>query len=137
MPGVKAPKLAGAPSVSDSVAGTVPPTEAGVQSETFATSPLSTITLLVESTVPFGAVQLIVQLSGRNPRGPMISCVASKAGVGRTDGLTSIVNAPVAGTTIEDSRCVGIACGGDGGGVVAGGMAFRIVAVYRLKSFVT
>ena len=128
---MNAPKLAGAPSVSDSVAGTVPPTEAGVQSERFATSPLSTITLLVESSVPSAAVQVIVQHSGRNPRGPVISCVASKAGVGRTDGLTSIVNAPVAGTTIEDSRCVGSACGGDGGGEPGGNgkLTLWIVAV--------
>src|SRR4051794_24421761 len=126
MPAVSAPKLAGAPRVSESVAGTVPPTEPGVQSERFATSPLSTTTWLVESTVPFGAVHVIVQFSRKKPRegakgGPGTSCVAWNAGVGRTDGLTSIVKAPVAGTTIEDSRWVGSAIGGDGGGPFVNG----------------
>src|SRR3954451_20759376 len=121
MPAVSAPKLAGAPRVSESVAGTVPLTEPGVHSERFATSPLSTTTWLVESRVPFAAVQMIVQFSRRKPRegangGPGTSCVAWNAGVGRTDGVTSIVNAPPAGATIQDSRG-----GGGGGGGGAGG----------------
>src|SRR4051812_28003541 len=125
MPGMNAPKEAGPPRVSASVAGTVPATGPCVQSDRLVDWPLSSVTDLVSRTVPSGAVQVSVQLSFRNPRGPACSPSASKAGVGRTDGLTSHVNWPEAGTTIEDSRCVGIACGGE---VVAGVVSFLIVA---------
>ena len=60
MPGVNAPNVAGAPSVSASVAGTVPPTPPVVQGVMLATSPLSTRTLVEPSTVPSAAVQVSV-----------------------------------------------------------------------------
>ena len=59
---------------------------------------------------------------------------ARYGGTGRTDGFTWNANLPPAGTVIDDSRCVGMACGGEN---VTGLVLLRIVFVYRLKSFVT
>ncbi len=53
MPGVNAPKLAGVPSVSASVLGTVPPTP---PNETLAIAPRATLTGVVASSVPSAAV---------------------------------------------------------------------------------
>ena len=55
MPGVNAPEVAGAPSVSASVLGTVPPTVACVQSERLTTWPHAILTVVVSSTVPSDA----------------------------------------------------------------------------------
>ena len=60
MPGVNAPNVAGVPSVSASVAGTVPPTPPCVHSERLATWPRAILTVVVSSTVPSGAVQVSV-----------------------------------------------------------------------------
>ena len=57
-PGVKAPNVAGAPSVSASVGGTVPPTPPCVQSERYACWPRPSFTVVVSSTLPSAAVQL-------------------------------------------------------------------------------
>ena len=111
-PGVKAPKVAGAPSVSASVAGTVPPTPPCVQSETSTVWPLSIVIDFVSATVPSGSVQVSVQDSCRKPFGPGTMPSARYGGFGRTDGLTFHENLPETGTVIEDSRCVGTACGG-------------------------
>ena len=132
-PGVNAPNEAGAPSVSASVAGTVPPTPPCVQSERSATWPLSIVSWRVSSSVPSAAVQVSVQDSCRKPFGPGTMPSARYGGFGRTDGLMFHENCPLAGTVIEDSRCVGTACGG----VVDGGVVFWCtVLVKRLKSFV-
>src|SRR4051812_260924 len=112
MPGVNAPNAAGAPIVSDRGAGTMPPAQPWVQRSMFATSPLSRITCEVESSVPSAAVHVIVQFSRRKPFGPMTRPSARYGGFGRTDGLTSHVNWPPAGTFRLDSRWVGIASGG-------------------------
>ena len=64
---MNAPNVVGAPSVSARVAGTVPPTPPCVHSDAFTVWPLSIVIVLVSSSVPSGAVQVIVQLSCRKP----------------------------------------------------------------------
>ena len=91
MPGVNGLNRAGVPSVSDSVAGTVPPTVPCVHSDRLASWPRAIFTVVVSSTVPSAAVQVRIHDSSTN---------AELYWLGRADGFTCHSNRPFAGTVI-------------------------------------